>query len=174
MAYIIYDKEFGRVTGYTETNPFPDGNISEGVLVFQGTIDTENNFLGGYKLNAAGDGVENPYTGTVKEQTDAFKADQDKAVWADLKAVKKQQVGLHAKYVLDGDYSNTSWKVEKAKEVDLLAGNNNAMTALALEKKAIRDANNAHEAVIEALDPNDPADQTKIKDFDPTDFVGKY
>ena len=110
----------------------------------------------------------------MKEQTDAFKLDQDQQVWTNLKAVKKQQVGLHAKYVLDGDYSNTSWKVEKAKEIDILAGNNAAMTALATEKKAIRDANNAHEAVIEALDPTVPADQTKIKDFDPTDFVGKY
>jgi hypothetical protein len=42
------------------------------------------------------------------------------------------------------------WKIQRATETDLLNGNTAAMTALAQEKKAIRDANNAAEAEVDA------------------------
>ncbi len=43
------------------------------------------------------------------------------------------------------------WKIERAKEEDLLNGNNAAMTVVATEKRKIRDENNAACAEVEAL-----------------------
>ena len=60
---------------------------------------------------------------------------------------------------------NLDWKVQRATEQDLLNGNNAAMTAVANEKKAIRDANNAHENALNAL-----TDLNDIKAFVSSDF----
>ena len=67
----------------------------------------------------------------------------------------------------------TAWKVERAKEVDLLNGNDEAMKALALEKKAIRDKGNAIEAEILALDPTVSADAKALIAYDVAKKMGQ-
>ena len=63
------------------------------------------------------------------------------------KASKVKEIKLEAKERL----RDLAWKIERAQETDLLNGNNVAMTAIATEKKTIRDANNAHETTLQAL-----------------------
>ena len=76
---------------------------------------------------------------------------------------------MEVKGVLEGEYGSSSWRVEKAKEVDLINGNDEAMKALALEKKAIRDKGNAIESEILALDPTVAADAKKLISYDVTE-----
>ena len=57
------------------------------------------------------------------------------------------------------------WKWQRATEQDLINGNNVAKTAVASEKQAIRDANNAHQTAMEAL-----TTLAELKAFDPKDF----
>tara|TARA_B100001250_G_C19240075_1_gene546120 strand:- start:38 stop:544 length:507 start_codon:yes stop_codon:yes gene_type:complete len=57
------------------------------------------------------------------------------------------------------------WKWQRAQEQDLINGNNVAKTAVASERQAIRDANNAKEVQLDAL-----TTLAEIVAFDPTDF----
>ena len=56
--------------------------------------------------------------------------------------------------------------MEKSQEEDLINGNTDAMRALALEKKAIRDKNNTIEAEISAFDESTVAGARAILSYD--------
>ena len=176
--FIIYDNEQGCVVTQLSYDPrLEDPNYEilddnkRGFRVFEGEIDTEQNVLHVYKLNAAKDGVENPYAGKTKlEQTNLFERARKNKEAAFQKPHKLIEIKTTTGSRLEDQYSSSGWRHEKAAETDLLNGNNAAMTALATEKKAIRDAGNAHGAALEALDPNTPTGAQAIIDFDAQDF----
>jgi len=58
-----------------------------------------------------------------------------------------------------------SWKLERAKEQDELAGTTDKTLKALAERQAIRDASNAHEAKLMALKTI-----KELEDFDPQDF----
>ncbi|MAZ06967.1 MAG: hypothetical protein CMM99_00660 [Rickettsiales bacterium] len=169
MAYLIYDPEEQHVVQQLSYNPLDDVAIKSTttIKVFEGTVDEENDFITNYRLNAAGDGLENPYAGQSKaDQLIKFQEDQDK-----IRAVKRlpqliNEVKTQCKKIIEDGFGSSSWKVEKAQEDDLINGNNDAMRALALEKKAIRDKNNAVEAEIQALDISTVAGARAILSYD--------
>ena len=172
--FIIYDNEQGCVVTQLSYDPrLEDPNYEilddnkRGFRVFEGEIDTEQNVLHVYKLNAAKDGVENPYAGKTKlEQTNLFERARKNKEAAFQKPHKLIEIKTTTGSRLEDQYSSSGWRHEKAAETDLLNGNNAAMTALATEKKAIRDAGNAHAATLEALDPNTDAGADAILAFD--------
>ena len=169
MAYLIYDPEEQHVVQQLSYNPLDDvaDTSITTIKVFEGTVDEENDFITNYRLNAAGDGLENPYAGQSKaDQLIKFQEDQDK-----IRAVKRlpqliNEVKTQCKKIIEDGFDSSSWKVEKAQEDDLINGNNDAMRALALEKKAIRDKNNAVEAEIQALDISTVAGARAILSYD--------
>ena len=169
MAYLIYDPEEQHVVQQLSHNPLDDvaDASTTSIKVFEGTVDEENDFITNYRLNAAGDGLENPYAGQSKaDQLIKFQEDQDK-----IRAVKRlpqliNEVKTQCKKIIEDGFGSSSWKVEKAQEDDLINGNNDAMRALALEKKAIRDKNNAVEAEIQALDISTVAGARAILSYD--------
>ena len=177
MAYLIYDKNEQHVVSQTSEDPRPDGPASgteTSYLVFEGEIDQETDFAPNYRLNAAGDGLENPYKALSKaEQLLKFQDDHAKVYAVTTKKHLLQLVNSETRNKLDGEYGNTAWKVEKAREQDLINGNTDAMRALALEKQAIRDKGNAIEAEIQALDPSVAADAKTIQAM-PLDFTKKF
>ena len=176
MAYLIYNKNEKHVTHQLDYDP-RDGVIdSQGeltYLVFEGEkIDTENDFMTNYRLNAAGDGLENPYKSLSKaDQLAKFQDDQAKVYAPKYQEHALKMIKMEVKNVLEGDYSNSSWRHEKATEVDLINGNNDAMKALALEKQAIRDKGNAIEAELKALDPTVAADAKKLITYNVTEKI---
>ena len=165
MAYLIYNKNEKHVTHQLDYDPregvedkYNSGELT--YIVFEGEkIDTENDFITNYRLNAAGDGVENPYKSLSKaDQLTKFQDDQAKVYAPKYQEHALKMLKMEVKNILEGEYSNSSWRHEKATEVDLINGNNDAMKALALEKQAIRDKGNALETEIKALDPTVAAD----------------
>ena len=169
MAYLIYDKVEQHVTTQLDFDPSADlaPGTSTSYLVFeQEAIDMENDFITNYRLNAAGDGVENPYKGLSKaEQHVKFTEDQVKIHAVTTKKHLFQIIKSEVRHKLEGDFGQSSWKVERAQEQDLINGNNDAMRALAIEKQAIRDKGNAIEAELAALDPSVTADAIKIDEM---------
>ena len=179
MAYLIYSKKEKHVTHQLDYDPregapdIPDAELS--YIVFEGEkIDTENDFITNYRLNSAGDGVENPYKSLSKaDQLAKFQDDQAKVYAPKYQQHNVELIKSVTRSVLTGDYGETAWKVERAKEVDLLNGNDEAMKALALEKKAIRDKGNAIEAEILALDPTVSADAKALIAYDVAKKMGQ-
>jgi len=173
MAYLIYDKVSKQCVGNTETDPTLGGTIQLGAAfkVYQGTIDGEANYQSAYRPNAADDGLESPYEGLPKtEQVQKFEEEQTIIEAQNLKFHKLRQIKTECAKQIEGEYGSDTWRLDKAKEQDLLSGTNSAMTSVANEKQNIRDANNAHEATLKALDPNVLADAKKILEFDATRF----
>jgi len=176
--FIIYDNDQGCVVTQLDYDPRIENPVYEvtdsdrsGFRVFEGEIDTENNLLHVYRLNAAKDGVENPYAGKTKqEQHDLFERVRLNREAARMKVSKLEEIKTTAATKLADQYSTTGWRHEKATETDLLNGNNVEMTKLANEKKVIRDANNAHYAALEALDENTDAGCDAILAFNAQDF----
>jgi hypothetical protein len=171
--FIIYDETEECVVTQLPYDPrVATPNYEDaGYKVFSGEIDTETDLLHVYKLNAAGDGVENPYAGKSKqEQTDLFERVRKNKEAVRIKENKLIEIKTIASNRLTDEFSTNSWRHEKATETDLLNGNNDAMTALANEKKAIRDANNAHAAILKALDPTTDAGADAVLAFDASDY----
>ena len=172
MAYLIWDIEGGHLR--TQLDWDPSENNPEYLShskVFVGDIDQDNDLLCCYELNAAGDGVVNPYAGKTKAEMETlYTAALKKKNAAKLQANKLIEIKTTTGSRLEDEYSSAGWRHEKALETDLLNGNNAAMTALAQEKKAIRDAGNAHGATLAALDPTTDAGADAILAFDPENF----
>tara|TARA_B100002052_G_scaffold51921_1_gene45141 strand:+ start:1628 stop:2173 length:546 start_codon:yes stop_codon:yes gene_type:complete len=169
MAYLIYDKNEQHVI--TQLDSDPDAFLAPGAeschIVFeQEAVDPETDFLTNYRLNAAGDGVENPYKGLSKaEQLTKFQEDQCKIKAVTSKKHLFEIIKSEVKHKIEGEYSSSSWKVERASELDLINGNTDAMRALAIEKQAIRQRGADVEAELTALDPNVAADAKKIDEM---------
>ena len=176
--FIIYDNEQACVVTQLPYDPRignPKYEVTDsedrGFRVFEGEINTDENVLHVYKLNAAKDGVENPYSGKTKlEQTQLFERVRKNREATRIQGNKLIEVKTTTGVKLEDEYSSSGWRHEKAAETDLLNGNNAAMTALATEKKAIRDAGNAHAATLAAFDPATDAGADSILAFDPQDF----
>jgi hypothetical protein len=169
MAYLIYDPEEQHVVQQLSHNPLDDvvDTSTTSIKVFEGTVDEENDFITNYRLNAAGDGLENPYAGQSKaDQLIKFQEDQDKIRAIKVKPIKINEVRTQCRKYIEDEFGRSSWKVEKAQEEDLINGNTDAMRALALEKKAIRDKNNTIEAEISAFDESTVAGARAILSYD--------
>tara|TARA_B100001094_G_scaffold213653_1_gene207671 strand:+ start:1556 stop:2086 length:531 start_codon:yes stop_codon:yes gene_type:complete len=172
MAYLVYDPEEQHVVQQLSHNPLDDVALQSTttIKVFEGTVDEETDFITNYRLNAAGDGLENPYAGESKaDQLIKFQEDQDK-----IRAVKRvpqliNEVKTQCKKKIEDGFGSSSWKVEKAQEDDLINGNTDAMRALAIEKKAIRDKNNTIEAEIQSFDISTVAGARAILSYDVQD-----
>ena len=172
MAYLIWDIKGENLRTQLDYDPrVEDPAYETHSKVFVGDIDLETDLLCSYKLNAAGDPVENPYAGKTNQQMHNQQEVERKIKDATaLKASKLIEIKTTAANKLKDEYSTTGWRHEKASETDLLNGNNVEMTKLANEKKAIRDANNAHEDALKAIDPSTEAGADAVIAFDPTTY----
>ena len=118
--------------------------------------------LTSYKLNADKTALVDSHPGKTETEREALqRQEQEVTEIAQMRSGKVREIKAEAKDRLQ----NLDWKVQRATEQDLLNGNNAAMTAVANEKKAIRDANNAHENALNAL-----TDLNDIKAFVSSDF----
>jgi len=144
----------------TRTNPDPN------YVVVRQDLDAAVP-LTSWKLNAAGNALEDAHAG----KSDDERVSLDKTSSEEkLFTLKKESHRRMIKVSCGDRLNNLAWKIERAQETDLLNGNNVAMTAVANEKKAIRDGNNAKEAALDAIAPNDWA---SMEAFDPEDYEGK-
>lgn len=169
MAFLIWDIEGEHVKTQLDYDPSIDNpKYLEKNKVFPNhDIDFDNDLLLCYVLNDAGDDVVNPHAGKTKAEMTALMEAAEKIKTATgMKVYKAVEVKTSTALKLEDEYSPSGWRHEKAAETDLLNGNNDAMTKLAQEKKAIRDAGNAHEAVLASLDPTTAAGADAIIAFD--------
>ena len=107
MAYLIYDPEEQHVVQQLSHNPLDDviDASTTSIKVFEGTVDEENDFITNYRLNAAGDGLENPYAGQSKaDQLIKFQEDQDKIRAIKVKAIKINEVRTQCRKYIKDDF----------------------------------------------------------------------
>ena len=157
LKYYLYRKDPSCIIDQDEevipTKQHPDGVTGDdpNFIVIRQDLDPDVP-LTSWKLNAAGNAFEDIHAGKSDEERVALnKAESEVIQFSQMKWDKRSQIKAEAKAMLE----ELEWKIERAKEEDLLNGNNAAMTAVANEKKAIRDRNNASEAELDAITTND-------------------
>tara|TARA_B100001996_G_scaffold17146_1_gene14120 strand:- start:54 stop:617 length:564 start_codon:yes stop_codon:yes gene_type:complete len=172
LTYYLWRKEPAGITQLDveeiahpldrETSTNPDPNY----VVVRQDLDPAVP-LTSWKLNAAGNALEDAHAGKSDEERVALNlAESQVLLFRQKKASDRRSIKAACKERL----GNIEWKKERAAEEDLLNGNSAAMTAYANEKKVIRDANNDREAALDAIAEGDWA---AMAAFDPEDYAGK-
>ena len=169
LKYYLYRKDPSCIIDQDEevipTKQHPDGVTGDdpNFIVIRQDLDPAVP-LTSWKLNAAGNAFEDIHAGKSDEERVALNLAESEAIlFAGMKDDKRGQIKAEAKAFLE----EIEWKVERAKEEDLLNGNNAAMTAVANERKDIRDRNNAKEAALDAIPSTDIASMIA---FQPKEF----
>lgn len=160
--YFLYRPESETAIGIYETREEAEANSNSLTTVVEGDFEIGDVDVLGVKLSNDGQSMVERFPGaTVEEQKSQYNAAGEETVKSELRSVKKQTIKSTAK----GRIEELAWKYTRAADEDLINGNTAATDAVNAERQAIRDANNAYEATLDAL-----TDLQAIKDFDPTDF----
>ena len=168
LTYYLVRKDPADITDMDvneiPTRPLPDGSGPDpNYVVIRQDLDAAVP-LTSWKLNTAGDALVDAHAGKSDEERVALNlAENEAIIFAEMKEDKRGQIKAEAKAQLE----EINWEIERAKEEDLLNGNNAAMTVVANKKKTIRDLNNQQEVALDAIATND---LTAMKDFKPDDF----
>tara|TARA_B100001250_G_scaffold394177_1_gene397769 strand:- start:66 stop:620 length:555 start_codon:yes stop_codon:yes gene_type:complete len=155
MAFIVWRNTEGDTEGLINgargiypdrvSCPVEDG---EDDLVIEYAFDASTEDIRSLQLSADKKTITNKYPGkTLAEQQALI---MDAVVARNLEHRKNSAKGRVSAWT--GELlENMDWKTQRAEEQDFLAGNNAKMTALAAERKKIRDDGNAHQAKVDAL-----------------------
>ena len=161
MAFIVWDHNdlggAGAISVWPtrEACPIEDGDQD---LVIEYAFDDSTESLRSLRLSADKTTITNKHTGKTKDEQIAANIGEQKAtILTGKKDRLKSRIGVWTKEILE----EWDWKTEKAEEQDFLAGNNVKMTALATERKKIRDDGNALTTQVDAL-----ADEAAVDAFD--------
>ena len=131
--------------------------------IFDVDYDPTTDYISSYELNAAGTALVNPVAGkTIAEQTTYCEQRYTDSIKEKEKHVKKHQVKIWAKEYIEA----LAWKINRAKDIDAINGNNDALRAAYQERQDIRDKSNAAEAAIDAL-----TTEQEVRDFDPKNWI---
>ena len=116
--------------------------------IFDVDHDPDTDYLLSYELNAAGNALVNPFAGkTIAEQTSLVVARELERKTAREKGTTKHQIKILAGEAIEA----LEWKINRAKDIDAINGNTNALRAAYQEREDIRVKSNAAEAEVAAL-----------------------
>lgn len=159
----IVDEDSTKMEAKKMPGPNPGDDLVDdpNYVIIEQTLDADVP-LTSYKLNAGKTALVDSHAGkTENERVELQRQEQEVVEIQQMKEGKVREIKAEAKARLQ----DLDWKVQRATEEDLLNGNNAASTAVANEKKAIRDANNAHENALNALTALDDIKSFVTKDF---------
>tara|TARA_B100002019_G_C21073337_1_gene500108 strand:- start:138 stop:683 length:546 start_codon:yes stop_codon:yes gene_type:complete len=166
MAFLVYSLPSKQVVFAGDTKPVwvddsveLDGEIIPTYKVFEQDYDSSEVAITSLKLSEDGNSLVNAYPGkTLAEQRAAFDAEGRTRKLKELREVTRGKIKSMCRDLLNTP--TFKWKIKKAKETDAFNGNNNAVTAVYNERKAIRDKNNELEAKLD----NTP--DSELENFD--------
>ena len=156
---IAYDTKHLAVCGITFDSEaaalkyLPDGEggtdtAADHYKIFDVDYDPSTDYISSYELNAAGTALVNPFAGkTIEEQTTLVEQRYENRKIDRQKGIKKHQIKILAKDAIN----ELAWKINRAKDLDAVNGNTNALRAAYQEREDIRVKSNAAEAEVAAL-----------------------
>tara|TARA_B100001996_G_scaffold353368_1_gene314680 strand:+ start:396 stop:941 length:546 start_codon:yes stop_codon:yes gene_type:complete len=141
-----FDSELEAKT-HLAGNGAPD-ECDDTFKIFEYDFDPAVDYLSSLEMNAAGTALVNPFAGKTIDEQKALveKRDVDTKI-RKYKQQKKHQTKMLAKEAIE----ELVWKIDRAKDLDVLNGNQNALRAAYQEREDVRVKSNAMEAEIEAL-----------------------
>lgn len=138
MAFILYRESTQSVLAMSEENTFVE---SDGVRIIEQDLVIADHYSPALVLSSDGNSVENKFPGkTYEEQRELHDAEIRESNLAKTKSDKKIAIMSFATSRID----DLKWKIEKAKDLDLLSGTSTNSDAVYLEFKQIKDAANSY------------------------------
>lgn len=160
MSYIHFrlnpDGTNGSVMVY-DSDPGISTNSENVVIEYD--YDPSSEFISALELSEDKTSVVNKYAGqTLDEQKASYEADQ-KALQI---VSEKNRLRQRIKSLVSDLIEPLENDEKKAKEVDATNGNQNKQREIAIYRRSVRSANNAHEEILDSL-----TDFDEIQNFDP-------
>jgi hypothetical protein len=150
MSFIVYNIRDNHALGVYDTEQQAQGDVNSGDSMLS-VIEyewKETDYLVSIKLNADGVTLSNKFPGkTIEEQKDLIIIEDTAKRIAHTKNNLKKIIKLDARDFI----TELNWKKTKARDLDLVNGNSDAMTAWINERNSIRIKSNAAEVAVDAL-----------------------
>ena len=165
MAFIYFAKgpnlELSPVNLFQDTNPFDGEELPSGEYCIEYDYDKTAEEFDSLTLNSDKTAVVNRFPGKTLEEQRVLLVEEAKA--ARKKSLRTDKVN-RIKALISDVIEPIEWRAERAKDLDFLEGENvtTRQTKVAVYRKAARDANNAHEALLNALTTDE-----EVAAFDP-------
>lgn len=168
MAFLVYSLPSKQVVFAGDTKPVwaddsveLNGETIPSYRVFEQDYDSSEVAVTSLRLSEDGNSLVNAYPGkTLAEQRAAFDADKETERLEELRGTIKKTIKATCRDLLETP--DFKWKIKKAKETDAFNGNNDALTAVYAERKAIRDKNNELETKL----ANTPTSELENFDYE--------
>jgi hypothetical protein len=179
MAFIYFtegpDSELSPVNIFQDTNPFDGEELPGGEYCIEYDYDKTAEEFDSLTLNSDKTAVVSRFPGKTLEEQRVLLSEEAKA--SRVKAIRTDKVNRIKSFIADV-IEPIEWRAERAKDLDYLEGESvtTRQTKVAVYRKAARDANNAHEALLNSLTTLEEviafdADWTKeFKAANPIDF----
>ena len=154
MAFIYFtegpNSELSPIRIFEGGNPFDGEELQTGEYCVEYDYDKTTEELDSLTLNSDKTAVVNRFPGKTLEEQRVLLLEEIDAYRRDQR--KKDKVNRIKSLIADV-IENVEWRAERAKDLDYLEGENvtTRQTKVAAYRKAARDANNAHEALLNSL-----------------------
>jgi len=179
MAFIYFvegpTSELSPVRIFEGSNPFDGEELPSGEYCIEYDYDKTAEEFDSLTLNSDKTAVVNRFPGKTLEEQRVLLLEEINAYNRDQR--RKDKVS-RIKALIADVIENVEWRAERAKDLDYLEGENvtTRQTKVAAYRKAARDANNAHEALLNSLttpeevNAFDPDWRTEFNAANPIDF----
>jgi enhancing lycopene biosynthesis protein 2 len=165
MAFIYFtegpNSELFPVNLFPDSNPFDGEELPNGDYCIEYDYDKTAEELDSLKLNSDKTAVVNRFPGKTLEEQRVLLVEEAEVYRRDQN--RKDKVNRIKSLIADV-IEPVEWRAERAKDLDNLEGENvtTRQTKVAAYRKAARDANNAHEALLNSLTTDE-----EVTAFDP-------
>lgn len=163
MSFIVYNLTDDHAIGVYDTEQQALGNVNPSDKMFS-VIEyewKETDYLVSIKLNADGVTLSNKFPGkTIEEQKNLIEIEDTATRIANTKKHYRKMIKLDAKDLIKA----LDWKKTKARDIDFVNGNSDAITAWLNERNSIRIKSNEAEVVLDALTTEAEVQEFNVKE----------
>jgi len=168
MALIFYRESTNSVVRITDQDTFEREGLTEesvlaaGFKVFDQDLDPEEHYSLALVLSEDGKSIVNRFPGkSLDEQRELIDAEEELAVFNSAKEIKKSSILAFLKSRIE----ELDWKLQRARDLDLINQNNQSVCAVYQEIQELKDKANAYSDSVDLLKTIEDVQSLPAKGF---------
>jgi len=168
MALIFYRESTNSVVRITDQDTFEREGLTEesvlaaGFKVFDQDLDPEEHYSLALVLSEDGKSFVNRFPGkSLDEQKELIDAEDELAVFNSAKEIKKSSILAFLKSRIE----ELDWKLQRARDLDLINQNNQSVCAVYQEIQELKDKANAYSDSVDLLKTIEDVQSLPAKGF---------
>jgi len=168
MALIFYRESTNSVVRIIDQDTFESEGLTEesvlaaGFKLFDQDLDPEENYTLALVLSEDGNSIVNRFPGkSFNEQRELIDAEENLTALNQAKETKKAAILSFLKSGIE----ELNWKLQRAKDLDLINGNNQAVSAVYQEIQELKDKATAYANSVDLLETIEDVQGLPTKGF---------